>query len=286
MQRTLEPDSAPDNEGRRVGQIGNRWIVDEKSASPLQRGTLFAPARQFDPNEPELMDRPDVNKAWLREELEILQKINRFGAHRLMVRYIKQLLGSRKVEELRVLDLATGAADIPRAIVAWARKSGKKIKVTAVDGNDEVLRSAREWCRDWPEIQLERCHLLELPYGPESFDIVLCSLALHHFKTDDAITILRRMNEMARIGYVVNDLQRNWLTIWTSELLARTIMRSPIVRHDGPQSFRAAFTVRELRSMAEQAGMRNFRVKRHQGIYRMVLAGKKWVTLSDARKAA
>jgi len=44
MQRTLEPDSAPDNEGRRVGQIGNRWIVDEKSASPLQRGTLSARA--------------------------------------------------------------------------------------------------------------------------------------------------------------------------------------------------------------------------------------------------
>src|SRR5260370_30086424 len=194
MQGTLEPDSAPDNEGRRVGEIGNRWGLEEKSASSRRpaRGNLFGPARQFDPNKPELMDRPDVNKAWLREELEVLQKINRFGAHRLMVRYISQSLGSRKVEELRVLDLATGAADIPRAIVAWARKSGKKIKVTAVDGNDEVLRSAREWCRDWPEIQLERCHLLELPYGPERFDIVLCSLALHHFTTDDAITILRR----------------------------------------------------------------------------------------------
>src|SRR5215510_14083687 len=98
MQRTLEPDSSPENDGRRVGQISNRWIVDETSASPLQRGTLFAPARRFDPNEPELMDRPDVNKEWLREELQILQKINRFGAHRLIVRYINHLLGSKKVE--------------------------------------------------------------------------------------------------------------------------------------------------------------------------------------------
>jgi len=268
MQRTLEPDSAPE---------GNRWTVEEKSASSPRRlrGTLFAPARQFDPNEPELMDRPDVNKAWLREELEVLEKINRFGAHRLMLRYISQLLGPKKVEELSLLDLATGAADIPRAIVAWARKKGTKIKVTAVDGNEEVLRSAREWCRDWPEIQLERCNLLELPHLPKSFDIVLCSLALHHFTSNDAVRVLRRMNELARIGYVLNDLQRNWLTIWTAELLARTIMRSPIVRHDGPQSFRAAFTVRELRSMAEQAGMKNFRVKRHQGIYRMVLSGTK-----------
>jgi 2-polyprenyl-3-methyl-5-hydroxy-6-metoxy-1,4-benzoquinol methylase len=278
MQRTLEPDGAPDNDSRQVGEIGNHWTIRQETASAHRRpprATFFVPTRQFDPNEPELMDRPDVKKAWLREELEILQKINRFGAHRLMLRYINQLLDTSKVEGLSVLDLATGAADIPRAVVAWARKNGTKIKVTAIDGNEEVLRSAREWCRDWPEIQLERCNLLELPYGAESFDIVICSLALHHFTTEDAISVLRRMNEIARVGYALNDLQRSRLTIWTAELLARTIMRSPIVRHDGPQSFRAAFTVPELRSMAQQAGMRNFRVKRHQGIYRMVLSGKK-----------
>src|SRR5882672_4136346 len=105
MQRTLEPDSAPE---------GNRWTVEEKSDSRRRlRGTLFAPARQFDPNEPELMDRPDVNKAWLREELQILEKLNRLGAHRLMLGYIRQLLGLKGVGELTVLDLATGAADIP-----------------------------------------------------------------------------------------------------------------------------------------------------------------------------
>src|SRR5262245_42988767 len=188
MQRTLEPD-------------GNRWTVEEKSrVADVRRRTLFPPARQFDPNEPELMDRPDVNKTWLREELEILAKINRFGAHRLMVRYIGQLLGPQKVQELSVLDLATGAADIPRALVAWARKNGTKIKVTAIDGNAEVLHSAREWCRDWPEIQLEQCDLLELRHPPKSFDIVLCSLALHHFTSPDAVKILRRMNDLARVG--------------------------------------------------------------------------------------
>jgi ubiquinone/menaquinone biosynthesis C-methylase UbiE len=192
-----------------------------------------------------------------------------------MLKYMEYLLGSKKANSLRVLDLATGAADVPRAIVAWARKSGTRIQVTAVDGNEEVLRSAREWCRDWPEIHLERCDLLEIPYERESFDIVLCSLALHHFTDENAVRILRKMNEIARIGFALNDLQRNWLTIWTSELLARTVMRSPIVRNDGPQSFRAAFTVRELRGMAEEAGMKNFRVKRHQGIFRMVLSGRK-----------
>jgi hypothetical protein len=277
MQRTLEPKIAPENDVRQQDNAENRRSGNNKSPPPRRPPGfgLFGPDRQFDPNEPELMDRPDVNKAWLREELEVLEKLNRLGGHRLILRYIRRLLHSRKVDALSVLDLATGAADIPRAIVAWARKQGLPIKVTAVDGNEHVLRSATEWCRDWPEIQLEHHDLLELPYGPESFDIVLCSLALHHFKTADAVTVLRRMNQIPRTGYVVNDLRRSWLAIWTAELLARTLMRSPIVRHDGPQSFRAAFTVAELRNMAREAGMRNFSVKRHQGIFRMVLAGEK-----------
>lgn len=271
MQRTLEPKNTT-GDGEQGGGESRNPAFSRRQPS---RSRLFGPARHFDPNEPELMDRPDVNKDWLREELETLEKLNRFGGHQLMLRHIRSLLDSKTVESLSVLDLATGAADIPRAIVAWAKSTGRRISVTAVDGNEHVLRSAREWCHDWPEIQLEHYHLLELPYGPGSFDIVLCSLALHHFQTVDAVTVLRRMNEIARVGYILNDLQRNWPAIWTAELLARTLIRSPIVRQDGPQSFRAAFTVAELRSMAREAGMKNFSVKRCQGIFRMVLSAKK-----------
>src|SRR5215471_6435416 len=109
MQRTLEPDSSPENDGRRVRPI-NVVAADVRRRTSPQDSSLFGPARQFDPNEPELMDRPDVNKAWLREELEILEKINRFGAHRLMLRYLEHLFGSAHCGELTVLDLATGAA--------------------------------------------------------------------------------------------------------------------------------------------------------------------------------
>src|SRR5215475_14049820 len=103
MQRTLGPDSAPDNDSRPVVEIGNRRVVAaDVRRRASQESNLFVPARQFDPNEPELMDRPDVNKAWLREELEILEKINRFGAHRLMLGYIRNLLGPNKAQELSV----------------------------------------------------------------------------------------------------------------------------------------------------------------------------------------
>jgi hypothetical protein len=79
---------------------------------------------------------------------------------------------------------------------------------------------------------------------------------------------------LARRGYIVNDLCRNWLVIWSAELLARTLIQSPIFRNDAVQSCRAAFTVSELQAMAEQAGLNDFQIKRHHALLRMVLRGK------------
>ena len=83
------------------------------------------------------------------------------------------------------------------------------------------------------------------------------------------------MQQIARVGYLVNDLRRNWPAIWMTDLLARTVIRSPIFRQDASQSCWAAFAIRELREMARQAELGNFRIKRHQAGFRFVLEGRK-----------
>jgi ubiquinone/menaquinone biosynthesis C-methylase UbiE len=243
---------------------------------PSSRMNKFSPSRQFDPNCPELIDQPDVTEPQLREELKALENMNRqFGGHRLMLEFMDRLLNSMPETSLRILDLATGAADIPRILAAWFRERRRPVAITAVDRNPHVLRYARESCRDWPEIQFEQHDLRELPYAPDSYDLVLCSLALHHFSSADAIVILRRMQGIARGAYVVNDLRRNYLAILSTELLARTVITNPNIRHDAVQSARAAFTVHELQAMGEQAGLKNFRIRRRQLFFHMVLEGKK-----------
>jgi ubiquinone/menaquinone biosynthesis C-methylase UbiE len=143
-----------------------------------------------------------------------------------------------------------------------------------VDRNAEILRIARENIAGWPEIHLEQADLLALPYPPGSFDIVLCSLTLHHFGEADAVAILRRIHDIARGGYIINDLRRNRIAIWLSKLMARTIITNPIARFDAPASCERAFTVAELRTMAAQAGMTNFKIRR-QRFFRMSLVGRK-----------
>jgi SAM-dependent methyltransferase len=236
---------------------------------------LFAPARCFDPNDPELLDLPGLDRTSLREELQMLEELNRrLNGHKLMIAYVQRLLGSISLPSLSVLDLGTGAADVPRAIAAWARERQLPVTITAVDRNPEVLQIAKELCRDWPEIQLIQHDLRSLPYAPGSFDLVLCSLALHHFDSVDAIMILQQIKKMARIGYIVSDLRRNWFAIGAMELLLFAMFRSRVFRHDARQSCRAAFTVRELWALAEQAGLDNYHIHRHHWFFRMVMAGQ------------
>ena len=135
--------------------------------------SLFAPRRRFDPAVPEIMDRRGNDPALLRADLHVLENINRFlGGHRIALGYLENLLNTMPMNHVRILDLATGGGDVPRAIVQWARGRHLDIEITAVDGNPEILGIAREQCAAWPEIQIEQHDLLALPYATASFDVV------------------------------------------------------------------------------------------------------------------
>ena len=235
--------------------------------------SLLAPPRRFDPSVLELMDRPGNDTALLRADLRVLEKINqRLGGYRIPQENLSDFV--KRETRTTILDLGTGAADVPRAVVLWARAGGVRVDITAVDRNAEILQIARENIAGWPEIHLEQADLLALPYPPGSFDIVLCSLTLHHFGEVDAVAILRRIHDIARGGYIINDLRRNQIAIWLSKFMARTIITNPIARFDAPASCERAFTVAELCTMAAQASMTNFRIRRER-FFRMSLVGHK-----------
>ena len=234
-------------------------------------------ARRYDAALPEMMDRRGHDPDLLRADLDVLETINRYlGGHRIVRRHLRALAPDVREDgtyvpssrtsprATTVLDLATGAGDIPRALAG-------RYNVTGVDKNPEILRIARERS---PGIRFEQHDLLDLPYAAGSFDVVLCSLALHHFAEDDVVAILRRVGEIARVGYIVNDLRRHRLAIALSKLMARTIITNPIARFDAPASCERAFTVAELDALARRAGLANYRIRRHWA-FRMALVGVK-----------
>jgi len=237
--------------------------------------SLLVPPRRFDSEVPEMMDRRGNDAELLRADLDVLEKINRFlGGHRIVLGWLEEVLERVPMSRVSVLDLATGGADVPRAIAQWARSRGVRVEITAVDANPEILTIARQRCASWPEIRIDQQDLLALPYPAASFDVVLCSLALHHFSEPNAVAILGRIHHIARAGYIINDLRRNRLLVGLSKLMARTLIHNPIARFDAPASCERAFSAAELRGMAAQAGLGNFVIRRHR-FFRMAIAGRK-----------
>jgi ubiquinone/menaquinone biosynthesis C-methylase UbiE len=216
-------------------------------------------------SEPELMDGPLRDLAELAANLRDIRRVNwLLGGTAIVLRHLPDLLDViPRGKIVSILDLATGSADIPLALVDWARRHGRPVTITASDCSPEIMAVARDRVGDQPEITLERYDARDVPLRDGSFDIVLCSLSLHHFEPDDAVRVLREMRRLARVGFVVNDLRRSRLGYVAAWLAARLTTRNRLTRNDAPLSVRRAYTPDELRDLLGQSGIPNARITTH-----------------------
>ena len=95
--------------------------------------------------------------------------------------------------------------------------------------------------------------------GGQKWDIVLCSLALHHFSEDDAVRVLRHAASLASHHVLVSDLRRCAQGTLGVDLLTAVWMREPMTRNDARASVRRAFSFSELADLARAAGWEDFR---------------------------
>ncbi len=212
--------------------------------------------RAFDPDIPEMMDRPQPVTPELVADLANLESLNAwFGGHGIIRRFLRCWL--RPGRKYRLLDLATGGGDIPRVIVRWARQRGIVVEIDAVDNHSATLEIARRQSVQFPEIRFIQADVRSFE-DPLTYDIVCCSLALHHFSEEDAARILRQARELSHDRVLVADLERQglaWFGVW---LLTSTIFTAEMTKHDARLSVKRAFSYSELRELAQVAGWENF----------------------------
>ena len=216
--------------------------------------------REFDPSQPELMDIPQGDSYELRTDLANLVSLNRhFGSHRLLLQFAKKWLkpGGR----YKVLDLATGAADLPRELVRWARRNQVSLNIDAVDAQGATLHIAKESSFAFPEICFFEADIRSFEPGI-TYDLVLCSLALHHFSEEDAIRVLARCRALSHRWALVSDLERSLLARLGVWVLTATAYREAMTRHDARVSAKRAFSKAEFVSMAVAAGWAGFGYQR------------------------
>jgi 2-polyprenyl-3-methyl-5-hydroxy-6-metoxy-1,4-benzoquinol methylase len=216
--------------------------------------------RRFDPAVLEMMDRDQPPSAELERDLERIRQLNRwFGSYHLVLGFIRNWI--RPADKLRVVDLATGSGDIPRLIVDYARKIGARVEIDALDRQPATLEIARRLSADYPEISYREANILEWK-SVESYDITLCTLALHHFSNEDAVRLLRRCCQVSKRFVLVSDLRRSFSLVAGVYVLTTLIFREPMTRYDTRLSAIRAFSFSEMRDLALSARWENFGHKR------------------------
>jgi 2-polyprenyl-3-methyl-5-hydroxy-6-metoxy-1,4-benzoquinol methylase len=189
-------------------------------------------------------------------DLERIRQLNRwFGSYRLILGFMRRWIkpGAR----MRVVDLATGSGDIPRLIADHARRIGVQVEIDAVDRQTATLEIARKLSVGYPEISCHEANILQWN-SVERYDIVLCTLALHHFSDEDAVRVLQQCSELSRRFVLVSDLRRGFFLQAGVYLLTALIFREPMTCFDARLSSQRAFSFSEMRDLAVRAGWENF----------------------------
>jgi 2-polyprenyl-3-methyl-5-hydroxy-6-metoxy-1,4-benzoquinol methylase len=229
-------------------------------------GGMSVPATESTPKrflaqrerQPEWMDEPDIDPVLHRQALAGLARLNACGRSSGM---LFGALRRFKQQPLRILDVACGGGDVTLKLARRAAREGSHWEFSGVDKSATALDvAAKRAAAAGVKVKFQPLDVLadDVPGG---FDVIICSLFLHHLSDEEALCLLRRMAVAARSLVVISDLHRSRLNYAMTLAACQLATRSPVVHKDGPLSIRAAFSLSEARALAESAGLTGARVR-------------------------
>ena len=213
----------------------------------LDRGFLA----ERDESATELMDEPGGDVATLERTYERFRLINAVVSNQRAVyrRWIRPCLSATEVR--RVLDIGTGGADLPRALLRWARADGLRLEVTAIDPDERALDWALRQPAE-PGLVLRRVSSADLAKAGERFDVVTSNHVLHHLDGRQFGALLADSERLAGDGGIAvhGDIERTRLGYVGFALgtlpFERNLFAGSYIRPDGLTSIRRSHTAAEL----------------------------------------
>ena len=204
-------------------------------------------------SETEIMDDFTMKGVLFRDTLDKLEIINRLlGGNKVTIKGLKELLKNKsKNKIITIVDLGCGHGDILRDIAKFGRKNNYTFRLIGIDANITAIDYAKELSCEYSELSFKAIDIFSEDFKKQSYDIVLCTLFLHHFKNNELISFLKMIIERATIGVVVNDLHRHKLAYYLFKLIGFFI-KNKMIREDGLTSILRAFKKKDLENISKQ----------------------------------
>lgn len=211
-------------------------------------------------NTPELMDDPKADTEMLSRTLDYISFVNRtLGGNKVLFSGLNAFIKKQPVKETwRILDLGCGRGDQLQQIKIWAQKLNLNVELTGLDNNSEAIKIAKSTVKN-DHIRFVLGDALSPEFDYSKFDIVVCTLFLHHL-SDSEIDSLFKLWNKRETNVLINDLQRSRLALILFKIFSVLTKAPAMAAHDGSLSIRKGFRYNELKVFASTSGFTNFRL--------------------------
>lgn len=196
------------------------------------------------------------------QTLREIHQINAYlGGDQLSLNGVKKLISKFPQPKYKVVDLGCGGGDTLKLFARWARKKNVDVELTGIDANAYIIDYAQKNCKKYRNIDLISENVMGDEFRDRSFDIAHASLFMHHFQEEEIIELLAQLYDQVRIGIVINDLHRHWVSYLFTKHLITQWSKSEMVKYDSVVSVERSFVREELEKYLRLAGIKNYSLK-------------------------
>ncbi|OIV40938.1 methyltransferase [Flavobacterium johnsoniae] len=208
------------------------------------------------------MDDFSLKGEELRAALDQIARINQLlGGNNLTLHGIKRLLKQTDTSKtITVADIGCGNGDMLRMLAKFGKKSNLKLKLIGVDANDFTINYARKLSNEYSNIEYKCVDIFSEDFKTLKYDIVLCTLTLHHFSNEEILNIITTFNKNAETGIIINDLHRSKIAYRLFELICFLFNLKKMSREDGLVSILRGFKKNELEEFSKKLNIKNYTI--------------------------
>jgi ubiquinone/menaquinone biosynthesis C-methylase UbiE len=223
----------------------------------------------------ELLDTDSGTPAEVEGSLRDLQSFNlRLGGvstTRDLIHAVSRRTGKTRFS---LLEIAAGTGFVPIQAGRDLSNDGINLDVTLLD------RAPTHLPRNGNTHKVA-ADALSIPFSNSAFDLVSCTLFLHHLAPEEVVKFARESLRVSRIAVLINDLVRRRLHLALA-YAGVPIYRSRITRNDAPASVKQAYTIEEMTGFFRTAGAAKVEADKHF-LFRMGLTAWKSAPGSASR---
>lgn len=212
---------------------------------------------------PEIMDDFSMEGEILRDALDKIAQINQLlGGNQLTLRGVQNLIANFSNEtEITIVDVGCGNGDMLRTLSKYGLKHQLNFKLIGIDANAFTINHARELSINYPNISYYCEDVFGNDFAALKYDIVLCTLTLHHFKDNEIILLMTVFNTNSRIGMLINDLHRSIISYRLFQILCFVFRLNSMSREDGLVSILRGFKKNELVNFSQKLNLKNYEIQ-------------------------